>query len=562
MMSEPDNRGTNEAGANASMGILWRRANTPLIAQVVGGGFVALVVAGFTAQLPAWASAAGILAIIFCVASLYYSSVLACSVSTLSKHERRPYQRLRSRLIAGGDTAKSYDAAVIVILSWVARAMGDGNRGDSCWTTSSFDRCLLIASAYPIFTITLGWFVFGIVDTTELALQFPENIPAWRRLLGGISFSIFLYLTVRLTIAFVFEASGDSLFPKPTRTAIAIATSSVLLFIIARGLTAAHSLTWAIGVILAITPGMGFIAARAAAPIGPLGGALAIAVTTSFAASEAIVSERFPAIVFLVATGITMTGLTLIINLIKDTVYLGSYQALIFITTIGFCLLLLGHANNQNGAVLILFMPLLTLINAPFDWLSFGLTRFLLRKNLELGGWWAIGLAAIDLLGALVLLMILALAILLTVQCANALTSLNELNPIIDPSRIIINMQDNKHRWNPQFWWLYIMLFSTLLPSLINFFIGTLSVFRGYRPLNSWIVRQMPARRNMTSLSRLWLPPILATQFMGSALISFAILASGLWLLINGILPIFGMTVFEMLSNVEQINLPAKIILR
>src|SRR5262249_34113573 len=39
------------------------------------------------------------------------------------------------------------------------------------------------------------------------------------------------------------------------------------------------------------------------------------------------------------------------------------------------------------GPVL-LFLGLLTLLNAPFDWASLGLTRALLRRGLELGGWW------------------------------------------------------------------------------------------------------------------------------------------------------------------------------
>jgi hypothetical protein len=34
----------------------------------------------------------------------------------------------------------------------------------------------------------------------------------------------------------------------------------------------------------------------------------------------------------------------------------------------------------------LMFLGLLTLINAPFDWASLGLTRALLRRGLELGG--------------------------------------------------------------------------------------------------------------------------------------------------------------------------------
>jgi hypothetical protein len=39
---------------------------------------------------------------------------------------------------------------------------------------------------------------------------------------------------------------------------------------------------------------------------------------------------------------------------------------------------------------MLLFLGLLTLLNAPFVWVSLGLTRALLRWGLELGGWWMV----------------------------------------------------------------------------------------------------------------------------------------------------------------------------
>jgi hypothetical protein len=39
-----------------------------------------------------------------------------------------------------------------------------------------------------------------------------------------------------------------------------------------------------------------------------------------------------------------------------------------------------------DSGPLLLFLGLLTLLNAPFDWASLGLTRALLRRGLELKG--------------------------------------------------------------------------------------------------------------------------------------------------------------------------------
>jgi hypothetical protein len=57
---------------------------------------------------------------------------------------------------------------------------------------------------------------------------------------------------------------------------------------------------------------------------------------------------------------------------------------------------------------LLLFLGLLTLLNAPFDWASLGLTRALLRRGLELAGWWPYLLAIVD--AALAALIVAALA--------------------------------------------------------------------------------------------------------------------------------------------------------
>src|SRR5436305_13324706 len=65
---------------------------------------------------------------------------------------------------------------------------------------------------------------------------------------------------------------------------------------------------------------------------------------------------------------------------------------------------------------LLLFQGLLTLINAPFDWASLGLTRALLRRGLELRGWWPLALALIDALVAAPIIALLALTMVVGVQ--------------------------------------------------------------------------------------------------------------------------------------------------
>lgn len=69
---------------------------------------------------------------------------------------------------------------------------------------------------------------------------------------------------------------------------------------------------------------------------------------------------------------------------------------------------------------LLLFLGLLTLLNAPFDWFSLGLTRALLRRGLELGGWAPYFLAIVDAALAAGVIVALTLAMVIGVQFFDA----------------------------------------------------------------------------------------------------------------------------------------------
>jgi len=84
---------------------------------------------------------------------------------------------------------------------------------------------------------------------------------------------------------------------------------------------------------------------------------------------------------------------------------------------------LLSHLSSwEKTGPMLLFMGLLTLVNAPFDWASLGLTRALLRRGLELGGWWPYVLALADAALAAVIVVGLLFTIVIGVQTFGHLT--------------------------------------------------------------------------------------------------------------------------------------------
>ena len=70
-------------------------------------------------------------------------------------------------------------------------------------------------------------------------------------------------------------------------------------------------------------------------------------------------------------------------------------------------------SNWEVAGPLMLFLGLLTLINAPFDWASLGLTRALLHRGLERGGWYPVlyGLVDAGLAACIITLLVIVMVV-------------------------------------------------------------------------------------------------------------------------------------------------------
>jgi hypothetical protein len=142
---------------------------------------------------------------------------------------------------------------------------------------------------------------------------------------------------------------------------------------------------------------------------------------------------------------------------------------------------------------LLLFLGLLTLINAPFDWASLGLTRALLRRGLELGGWWPYLLAVVDAILATGIITLLAITMVLGVQAFDHLAEHGGGAAILPLDQLFDGLAT--HPAAPECWWLYALLVSSMLPSLINLMIGGTSFLRGIPGLPSLFCGSCPPQR-------------------------------------------------------------------
>jgi hypothetical protein len=210
------------------------------------------------------------------------------------------------------------------------------------------------------------------------------------------------------------------------------------------------------------------------------------------------------------------------------------------------------------GGPLLLFLGLLTLINAPFDWASLGLTRALLRRGLELGGWWPYLLAVVDAILAAGIITALAITMVLGVQTFDHLAEHGGgKGARILPLDQLFNGLAS-HPSAPEYWWLYALLVSSMLPSLINLMIGGASFLRGIPGLPSLLLRFMPAGKAVPTFDRNWLALVLTLQIFAGAILGIAaqvVLAVGV---IFYLMPWIGLGLLDTARQVADFDLPGQ----
>jgi hypothetical protein len=155
---------------------------------------------------------------------------------------------------------------------------------------------------------------------------------------------------------------------------------------------------------------------------------------------------------------------------------------------------------ERTGVLLVVF-GVLTLVNAPFDWVAIGLTRALLRRGLAPGGRGPYFYALIDAIVAMPLIMLLAFVTIVAVQTFDDIAVL---------------------RAGPQA--RILMLFSTLIPSLFNLVIGAAAFLRGLPFMNNWILSRMPIGKATRDNECGLVASALTGQLVGGMLISGVLL--------------------------------------
>ena len=214
---------------------------------------------------------------------------------------------------------------------------------------------------------------------------------------------------------------------------------------------------------------------------------------------------------------------------------------------------------------ILLFYGLLPAINAPFLWFSVGMTRALLWLGLERKGWWPYFYALIDAAIALVTVVLLVAGMIVGVQVINLMAVQGGGKPLLDVAPLLIAVIGSlKHySFNAEYWWVYTLLFSAMIPSLLNLTIGGFSLVRGIPVLSRRLQAYLPEGHGVAQHDRNWISLVLSIQAMAGiclGIVSQFILLP--WWIFGYVLPGLGFGVLQFAQLVERFNLPARILLR
>jgi hypothetical protein len=507
--------------------------------------------------------------------------VLGAGGKAVGSPERQAYDKLCASLAGDNWPARVYSRRLTAFLDWVERFFGDVGMADRTlfphafglktpaplWTAPAFDRCLLLALLYPIATICVIWAISGHVGPAEAALGLDRDVPGWERALAAAAagFSSFafwrgirtrgrksiIWITVGVAFAFcgVFAGAANFIFAFAAAFAFAgvfdgavAVTVAVAFAVVVAGLFA---VALALGVASAIA-GFDFVFGTVGAVpiyffvIVTVAGYLVLIVAGAGAVAGPVALLR--------ALSIKHRWHGFFLSLLLPAMILACLAAAAFLSHSTYCTL---------AGPLVLFLALLTALHAPFDWASLGLTRALLRRGLELGGWWPYLLALIDALLAAVIIAALALVMVVFVQAFDELAVHRGGKPVLPLDTLFDGIAKNPAA--PEYWWAYALLLSTMIPSLVNLIIGGTSLLRGIPGLPTLLLQSMPAGTAVPAFDRTWMALVLTGQIFVGALLGIAaqaLLALGL---IFHVMPWIGLDLLDMARAVAAFDWPARV---
>jgi hypothetical protein len=498
-----------------------------------------------------------------------YYLILGGGGDQKDSERREEYNSLRQQLSEGGTPANVYNRWLALILDKVDIFFGDSGRNDKSliarilhletngprWTAPAFDRCLLLAVIYPVITIFAVWSFSGHAGLAEQALFLQKDDP----------FDYYAGLHRLLTAAQMLLAAYATYRALPVTS-----YKSLLWFILAGSICIAYQVSAVMLAALATVISVGMVSAL---NVRVQAGIFAITLAISLPIANLLFHVNVPAAVpnavgyvsSVAVVAIIIAAVVFASNWAARKGRLGLFQFLFFVAACTFCLIapyvIAPMERWPLSGNLLLFYGLLTLVNAPIDWLATGFTRALLRRGLSRGGWWPFFYALIDVLVATVLIAVLAFIMVIAIQTFDDIAVLRAGSEarVLPLGPLFRGLQTAPSEY--EYWWVWLLLFSSMVPSIINLSIAAAAFLRGLPRLNAWILDRMPIGSAVQQHDRIGVAGALTAQLVGGiALTGICTYLVATYLIPIG-LPAFGGLVRDFAADLAFYDAPARTIM-
>jgi len=108
----------------------------------------------------------------------------------------------------------------------------------------------------------------------------------------------------------------------------------------------------------------------------------------------------------------------------------------------------------------------------------------------------------------------------------------------------------------PEYWWVYALLISSMIPSFINLMIGGASLARGVPLPPKALLQFLPAGKAVASFNREWIALVLTVQIFIGACLGLAAQALAVWAVIGHVMPWVGLELLQMARDLAAFDLP------
>jgi hypothetical protein len=484
------------------------------------------------------------------VASYYFYFVLPGDREAIGSPERKRYDHLRADLGNGGTAARIYSEKLTAALKAVERFFRDeGSPGQQAfglktpaplWTSNAFHYCLILALLYPIVTIFFIWAASSEVGAAEASFGLPRDLPWWQRTsaIFGLAFGILSYWR--------FKRSPGR---RSLLWLLLVPISAVLIaYALAGGGagTVAGSVAVSGAVVGAVAGDIGI--GVFGAVVGAVAGAIAFTLTSTLVSE--VIGATSVAVVGAVANDVHVT---------RDRS--GRFLLLFVLAMIVACLVSANVLSSLPAwpvvGPLLLFVGLFTLLNAPFLWLSLGVTRALLWRGLERQLWWPYFYAMVDAACAVIVIALLACTMVVGIQAFDFMSAhagAKSILPLRDLFEGIV-----VDGFAPKYWWLYALFLSAMIPSLVNLGIGGFALTRGIPRLSTRLYNLMDSTGPVSDFNRIQIAALLGAQVVGGIVLGIAAQTLLAFALFRYAMPSLGIGLLDLARLVANFDLPGRL---